>query len=224
MARKVYARQIAPEHQESPLFLGDEFFPDDIILDGNRDYKSHMTPEYEKLMKYFDNDAWDYEHSENCNLADFLRLYRYDRPDGQPWTREQRKQWDRLFRYGDMSDDSDLLEALELLTGKEWTSGSIRGCCQGDWQTIYYPVEEWTREALEWFEIEYFNTGEEWIIHDGNSEPEDAEEISGYCIYTHAWNDDGIKREIADAEGVEPEDVVLYRFTGWARTAKYEIA
>lgn len=35
---KIYAKQISPENQESPLFLGEEFWPEGIILDGNRDY------------------------------------------------------------------------------------------------------------------------------------------------------------------------------------------
>lgn len=32
---KVYARQISPEYQESPLFMGEEFFPDNIAVCGN---------------------------------------------------------------------------------------------------------------------------------------------------------------------------------------------
>ena len=50
---KIYARQVAPEYQESPLFLN-EFFPDNIILDGNRNYCSHTTPEYEHIDRYLD--------------------------------------------------------------------------------------------------------------------------------------------------------------------------
>ena len=29
---KIYAKQVSPEYQESPLFLGDEFFPDNIAV------------------------------------------------------------------------------------------------------------------------------------------------------------------------------------------------
>ena len=36
MTMKVYARQIAPEYQESPLFLGDEFWPENVLVYGNR--------------------------------------------------------------------------------------------------------------------------------------------------------------------------------------------
>lgn len=47
---KVYARQIAPEYQESPLFMGEEFFPDNIAVCGNRDYTSHKPKLFEKVQ------------------------------------------------------------------------------------------------------------------------------------------------------------------------------
>lgn len=46
---KIYAKQIAPEYQESPLFL-DDFFPDDIAVCGNRDYKERC-PELFKIVR-----------------------------------------------------------------------------------------------------------------------------------------------------------------------------
>lgn len=47
---KIYARQISPEYQESPLFLGDEFFPDNIAVCGNRDYHSHKPELFENVQ------------------------------------------------------------------------------------------------------------------------------------------------------------------------------
>jgi hypothetical protein len=60
--------------------------------------------------------------------------------------------------------------------------------------------------------MEYFNTGSEWIIHDEESEPETVKDISGYSVYCYSWNTDGIKKEIADAAGSDPDDVILYEF------------
>lgn len=57
----VYAKQIAPEYQESPLFL-DGCFPDDIILTGNRHFNSHTTPEYDKIAADFDSMAETWEN------------------------------------------------------------------------------------------------------------------------------------------------------------------
>lgn len=53
---KIYARQIAPEHQESPLFY-DDMFPDNIIVSGNRNYKARTIPAFDQINRYFDEMA-----------------------------------------------------------------------------------------------------------------------------------------------------------------------
>ena len=60
---KIYAKQISPENQESPLFLGEEFWPEGIILDGNRDYTSRTISAYDDIKRYFDDmaAAWENE-------------------------------------------------------------------------------------------------------------------------------------------------------------------
>lgn len=124
---------------------------------------------------------------------------------------------------GQEADDEKLiLAALRLITGKEWNTKTINGCCQGDWQRVFYEVEKWSPEALENFETEYFNTGSEWIVHDEEAEPESPEDINGYSIYCHGWNEDQIRQEIADAEDKKPEEVVLFAFKSYARIPIYE--
>ena len=54
---KIHAKQVPPEYQESPLFY-DDFFPDNIILDGNRDYKSHTIPVYYAIINHYDDAAY----------------------------------------------------------------------------------------------------------------------------------------------------------------------
>lgn len=105
-----------------------------------------------------------------------------------------------------------ILRALHLVTGKRYEKRTIRGSCQGDWQYVYYPVADYTREALDILETEYFNTGTEWII-----DP-DGDNVS---VYAHGWNNDQIRAELAAAVGVKPEDIILQAFTGWKRTPEY---
>ena len=52
---KVYARQISPEYQESPLFIGDEFFPDNIAVFGNRDYVEHFPEIVQRVREILNN-------------------------------------------------------------------------------------------------------------------------------------------------------------------------
>lgn len=239
---KIYARQISPEYQESPLFLGEEFWPEGIILDGNRDYHSHTIPAYDQIIRHFDDMAYEWENdgcyctyedgkpiSHKCKheytIAEILRDYGFSRDDGKAWTTKQRHEW-RLLMEGDQAADSDevILAALQLMTGHKWDTATIRGSCQGDWQNVYYDVEKWSREALNTFETEYFNEGSEWIVHDEAAEPESPEDISGYSIYCHGWNEDQIRQEIAEAEGkkVDEVEIILYAFKDYARIPIYE--
>ena len=90
---------------------------------------------------------------------------------------------------------------------------TIRGSGQSDWNTIYYPVNQWTDKSLENFSMEYFNEGTEWIIHDEDYIPSSPDEISGYRTYCHFYSLEGIRKEIAEIEGIEPADIVLYPVT-----------
>lgn len=217
---KIYAKQVPPEHQESPLFLGDEFFPDNIILDGNRDYNSHTTPLYDRIMQAYDDAAREIESldaRDGCAaynnateaINDYFPPLEYrEKPYS---TRDIHAIREALRMYGtsDYYNGRYITAMLDAITGGDWKNGTIRGCCQGDWQHIIYNANDWSRADIDIFETEYFNTGAEWIIDDD------------YSIYTHAWRDGDIRAEIAAAAGVDPGDVVLCIFTGWKRTPEY---
>ena len=114
--------------------------------------------------------------------------------------------------YNRFDGEKRVLRALHIVTGKRYDVRTIRGCCQGDWQNVYFPVDDYTPAALDILEADYFNTGSEWIV-----DP-DGESVS---VYAYSWNIDGIRAELADAISEEPENIVLQAFTGWSKTAVY---
>jgi hypothetical protein len=75
--------------------------------------------------------------------------------------------------------------------------------------------DEYTKYDREIIETEYFNTGDEWRITD-----DDGDDV--LFVYTHSWCDDEKRREIADAVGYDPSDVILYAFDGYERIPKYK--
>ena len=220
---KVYAKQVPPEYQESPLLYGD--WPENVYVFGNRSFNQHAE-RLEEIRAALQDlaDEWEalneggggYYGSWQDALNDLLTPD-YERGE---YTRAERLELAKLaaqFEWCRTSDENDILcRVLQLITGKEWTAGTIRGCCQGDWQEIIYPAE-YGRVWLEEFETEYFNTGDEWRINEGRPDGSD-----NYYFYSHGWNDDMIRQEIADAAGCDPGDVVLFKFTGWSRSASYE--
>lgn len=233
---KIYARQIAPEYQESPLFNGDDFFPDNINVYGNNRMNEHCTELFNRVWNVLYNgdllDEWEkmnngagWYNSWADALADMMP------PEGRAaYTRDERKNnipeiLKRFSECPSSMEESIICEALEVVTGKSWDYKTIRGCCQGEWQNVVYPSEEWTSKSLEAFETEYFNNGSEWIIHNEAEAPEDPADISGYSVYCHGWNDDQIKAEILDLVDASPDDeVILYKFDGYLEIPVYILA
>lgn len=221
---KIYARQIALEYQESPLTWGD--FPENVYIYGNRRYKERGG-DYIKNIKNSMYDAADelkalprggsYYDSFIDILADIIPA-----PENKKeYTRADRLKWRALllnFDAGAISDDDALTAALELITGEKYDHACICGCCQGDWQHIAYPAR-YGDSFRETFETEYFNTGSEWIIHDGDDAPEEPDDINGYSLYCYSYDP---RAEIAKEHGVNPDDVILYEFGGYTHHAIYK--
>lgn len=228
---KIYAKQISPECQGSPLFLGDEFFPDNIAVFGNRDYIEHC-PDYINTVWEVLRQGELADVLENVKeRADWYKNATEAITDYLPPEHGKRYSTNAIhalknyvidFSSCPISREYEILcNVLSIVTGKKWDYQTIRGCNQSDWNYIFYPVDEWTKDKIEVFETEYFNTGTEWIVHDESTDPESPEEISGFSIYCVSCNKEGIKNEIAEAVDGDPADVILYAFDGWRRTAQY---
>ena len=216
---KIYAKQVPPEYQESPLYTFAEW-PENVYVFGNRYYNQHAE-RLEDIRRALEDIADEWENLNNhcrgyyTSWIDALNDLFPARDDGREYNRAERTQIAALAEEytetGTRDERAVLCDVLELITGRAWKYSTIRGCCQGDWQEIIYPAE-YGRDWLEAFETEYFNTGTEWIIDpDGDA----------YSIYCTGWNNDLIRAEIADAAGCDPGDVVLLVFTGWSQTAEY---
>lgn len=191
---KIKAYQVAPEYQEAPLWQFDEM-PEGVEIYGNRDYKRHTSATFDEVLECLEyGDFSDFEFTG----------YKAERLE------------ELCNKYGTRGADDEgiIAEALSIVTGQKWEYKQISGCCQSDWNYIYYRPEEWTAKALEYFEIEYFNTGKEWRLED-----EEGDDFGN--VYTHERKDDERKREIAENIGVDPDEVTLYLFDGWIKTAKY---
>ena len=119
-------------------------------------------------------------------------------------------------------ENNILCKVLSIVTGRKWDWKIIRGYCQSDWNEVFYPVDDWSREALSAFETMYFNTGSEWIIHDEENTPEGPEDISGYSCYIVADTEEGIRKELAAVAGCAPSDLVIWAFDEFIRVAQYK--
>ena len=228
MTKTIYARQVPPEYQESPLFWDTDI---NAEIFGNSHHKGITSDLFDRLPAALENLScvWDNMRAgeyDGAIWADELRDL--VPPQGRPdYTREERRDaWPSLLHQYEHSNfrymNSIYCAALHLITGRAWDVCTLRGCCQGDWQYCIYPADDWDGASLERLESEYFNTGTEWIIHDDENTPDGPEDINGFSIYCTGWNDDQIRKEIADAAGGLPEAVKLYKFRDFRRVAEWE--
>ena len=226
--KKTYARQIAPEHQESPLFLSDEF-PDGLILAGNRHYRSHSTDEYEILIAHIGEAFGDLEDigTDNQWYKNATELFHdmFTPTHKERYSTKEIAEWKEIIIGYNSCRAADEYKyfclALSLMTGNKYDYMTIRGCYQGDWQEVYYPKNLYSSEFMSCFETEYFNMGSEWIVHAEEYEPKEPEDIIGYTMYCYTYEP---VKEIAESEGVDIEDVVAYIHDGYTKHDKYRLA
>lgn len=233
---KIYARQIMPEFQDSRIFDDDGNGVEYINVWGNKDYQSRTSSVFDRVKECLDAGelAEDIEavmeknpSTIYGNITEAINNQLW-RDDGKPYsTRQIGKLKQLVLRYSECrssEEDQILVDVLSIVTGEEWDYRNIHGCCQSEWNTVYYPVKYWTKESLDAFETMYFNTGSEWIVHEGDTEPTSPEEIDGCAYYCVSWNDEGIKKELAEAAGGNVEDVVLYKYSGSVSIPTYKVA
>lgn len=230
----IYCKQIPPEYQESRLFDDEGMGPDYINVTGNRDYISRTSPLFDRVYSALENeelaDALDdiknggYYSSFYKNATDAINdllgpeKARYNTRD----IHALKGLVEAYTEAGSLEKNYILCKVLSVVTGHKWGWRIIRGHCQGDWNEIFYSVDDWSREALAAFETMYFNTGSEWIIHDEENTPEGPEDISGYSCYIVADTEESIRKELAAVAGCSPADIVLYVFEGYTRIPQYK--
>lgn len=246
---KLYAKQVAPECQESDIF-GDETLFETIAVCGNRQYQEHGSDMFKQvktaledgvlanILEDIETDGYYSEWYKNATQAfeDYLpcqqgaytpsqigKLKNLVRSYATTYTREHNR---AAAVQACVNRDYILCRVLSIVTGQTWEYKQIHGCCQSEWNNIYYPKGMWTNKALLAFEVEYFNMGTEWIIDDGDFDPENDSplNINGTSIYCTSCAENEIRKEIAECEGVNPLDVVLYIFEGYVKTPQYKVA
>lgn len=110
---------------------------------------------------------------------------------------------------------------LSVYTGENYTTTTIYGNCQGDWQVAYYPTDKYSREDIRTLETAFFNMGTEWEIYekpsdcDENDIPQTPDDICGNRYYCYS---DNPRKELAETLGCKPEQLIMYFCSGTYET------
>lgn len=91
----------------------------------------------------------------------------------------------------------NVCSVLSLAKGGCWKWKTIRGCCQSDWQIIYYDSAKVSDDCIDYIEAVYFGTGIELGIienvEDFDIDSFDSSDID-YYDYTDKYRNDDIAK------------------------------
>ena len=241
--KKLYAR-LAPSDSYIDLDgyfdFREESEQGDLTLIAPSRYKSFKTNEWGYIEEVIDNVSYYLENLVSYESPAFYKRFSDVLDDYLPgWENGKKRsarlihEWKEAVRAWDRNgmEDETACRLLELYTGKKWDCADITGCSQGDFATIYFPrIENETkrRAYVEAISAYYFVTGAEVEIHDGENEPEDGDDVSGYWEYIAVPfpTTNEIKQYIAESEGIEPDEITLFipAESHTVTTYNYEIA
>lgn len=244
--KKVVAIQCDSQYTDTDIYFDFEGW-DDFIIDGNSEFRDFHTDynlydriqrycvEYNELQNAIADSGHEYEsvpYYKNATEAieDYLG-FTPTKMQVHKITAALEKA-DEKYPYTDF--DALTVDLLSICEKREWTTETIHGCCQGDWQTVFYPADEYSNEFVNYIESVYFNTGAEYcIIDDPELEkyaiteectPDDFEDFDCYCNYYRngiTWNNHLLSEEIKKETGAD--EVILYTISEYTTSVKYNL-
>ena len=226
----IYARTLNPETFDYRVYDIRDDEGNNVIIDGGRSYTDIDTKGYLKQIKMLIGlyNSWDFEYSYNNSIMALANDILPKKENGKklsPKEAHDIKMSIECYNYNEQSYEDLVCDLLWLVTGNLWKSKKLRGACQGEVVTAYYPSEIGITSYLEWVEAWFFGTGTEVEIHDDEKEPECAEDVTGYTFYTASWKTEDIIAEIKTyfSEDVEVK-LWLYKDTRTIHIDEYELA
>lgn len=205
----IYAKTTPPEEANYDFEYDAKLYEPKIYIGGNRDFYGIRSDEIKEAKELCDDMQYD------CSYE----------PEYYGLTEEQFSELRKIIQQENTLSEIEgefVLKYLEFKNGVPYKRVAIRGCCQGDWNELYAQADMSNEEIRE-IEAYYFNLGTEVCIDDSDKELQ-PEEIKGYYLYFPTWDTNEIKRRIAEYEGADVSEVVLYEFDEYVKIPKYKKA
>lgn len=231
---KAVCIQVPPEYQTSPFAYGNHTdFEDEypgVICYGNSDFNSlgggtwFQTLINQFLYGFGDiQNILDGANPEYSTVSEYLRDYFPKMYDDRIYSIEDILKITEVLRELENADSISremlFLDLLTLMTGKKYTCICIHGDSQGEWQEVYYPEDDYTKENIAYLEACYFNTGAEYEIYPVSSLDKKVEEDESVFCYII---NDKVKERLAETYGCKPEEILVYNAGPTITTYTYE--
>lgn len=223
----IKAVQTRPEYQESPFWLDYSETDNGTIYDGltivgmqyHRTNRVKYTELFESVVAYADEAAEaaeDFKRWKGVYYSTYSRNYTEYIIDTfnlkkRPSTKVIHRLKalfttlaDEYYGYREYYQADEIAEIMTLLSGEKYACTNLNGYSQGDTVKCIYKENEWSKEALEALETEYWNGGSEYAVTDEDNDPD----FTVHMYFTQ-WDDNEIRKEIAAEYGTTPENVTM---------------
>lgn len=227
---RIYARQVDPDLQKNGFVDGfDEYYANNMIIFKNFQYGNLIREDYREIARIIlDGNLADHikriisgKDNDFDSVEDAVLDYFNEIELCSSLTDEDRREIAYVVIEEYSYDfNKSFCNILSVITKAEWKYREIQGNYYGQHNTVFYVSSVFSDKDIAEIETLYFNTGSEWIIHDGEKEPESAEDIKGHSFYC---SDRDEKRFFCEYFNVPENDVVLYKFDGYKKVTMYSI-
>lgn len=221
----IYAIQVPDEYQDSHFDFSSFM---DIAFYGNRGLKESIPDWIKNVKSLYNNvDETDFQlgYTDREIIEDYIRNKLDD---------ESIQAIKEVLLDDSLRETEAVCKILDIITGTagNYRIRTLRGCCQSEWIDIMYPSQEYSSQSLDIIETSFFNMGTEWEVRECDDDAEiftieDARDASidfPYFTYCSLYGDEEIRAFIAEGAGVTAEEVKLFKFDSWVRTACYSDA
>jgi len=210
------------------------YFDDDGLTETGGDYCNNLfiisydgyrvdgfnMDEYKRVKDKAENIAEDFyniENGYNCYFTSYKEAMEYNGIPYNSYKCHKLKEW---ARNADIDDVGCIADFLTIITGKEWTTDSVHGYCQGDYVEMVYCPEHYKNGVKPYGEI-WLGCGKEFcLITLENGEEKDK--VYGYIVADcQVIHDEDYKKLICEWACIPEEETQLEVITDYKYKADY---
>ena len=140
------------------IYFNDYIENFNIILYGNKDFKSFNDDIIKNIIESFEN--FEYIKQEFYNMNDFIKYYHLEKENNNNWSSKEKAIYKQLYNNYENNNyrlkNDDILEVLKIIKNKDIKSDVLSGYCQGEYINIFYDSKELKKNDIDMIESLYF--------------------------------------------------------------------
>lgn len=228
--KKYFAKEVRGNYMDYEMYFDEEDAKSRRMwIGGNSDFVSINKSLFTDTARALENIYYDLEGEETLEEARAV-VECYLKPAGDRTEMFSDDEIERIIKCAkkydtfDVENEEVIAEALGIIYGEEFVTGTFRGCVQLDWIRYICPkTEADCKEKMGYIEAVYFGTGTEFFVtQEKVDSADDFDEVDAYSFYTAAWSDEKVKEDLAKQMGCAADEIVLLKVKEEHHYIKYD--